>query len=191
LLRIALRCTALRRTASLPRHFGELKHTAPLSPCFISPLQNQGELASSTLSLTMTAVGSVVLSLPSAFAQCGWLAGAVILLVVAILMDISLVILAVRMRPRPCQASSKMQRPNRVWHPVPKRTKWRVRRHSPKRPGSRGMDTPPAMSAFASGVLQPPNCPRNRRRLGGRNSDGGRQWVTVISNAPYPVIFQG
>jgi amino acid permease len=43
----------------------------------------------------MTAVGSVVLSLPQAFAEMGWLAGSIILFVVAVLMDISLVILAV------------------------------------------------------------------------------------------------
>jgi amino acid permease len=41
----------------------------------------------------MTAVGSVVLSLPEAFAECGWLVGSIILFVFAILMDVSLIFL--------------------------------------------------------------------------------------------------
>ena len=50
-------------------------------------------LASSTLNLTMTAVGSVVLSLPRAFAECGWAGGTIALAAVALLVDASLVML--------------------------------------------------------------------------------------------------
>ena len=50
-------------------------------------------LASSTLNLTMTAVGSVVLSLPRAFAECGWAGGTLALAAVALLVDASLVML--------------------------------------------------------------------------------------------------
>jgi amino acid permease len=50
-------------------------------------------LASSTLNLTMTAVGSVVLSLPRAFAECGWGGGTLALAAVALLVDASLVML--------------------------------------------------------------------------------------------------
>ena len=38
----------------------------------------------------MTAVGSVVLSLPATFAECGWLAGTCVLALVALLVDASL-----------------------------------------------------------------------------------------------------
>ena len=50
-------------------------------------------LASSTLNLTMTAVGSVVLSLPRAYAECGWAGGTLALAVVALVVDASLVML--------------------------------------------------------------------------------------------------
>ena len=46
--------------------------------------------ATATISLTMTAVGSVVLSLPATFAECGWLAGTCVLALVALLVDASL-----------------------------------------------------------------------------------------------------
>ena len=48
------------------------------------------DFATSALSLTMTAVGSVVLSLPQAFAECGWLGGCLVLCLVAALADASL-----------------------------------------------------------------------------------------------------
>ena len=55
-----------------------------------APAAEWTHVATATLSLTMTAVGSVVLSLPATFAECGWLAGIAVLLVVALLMDVSL-----------------------------------------------------------------------------------------------------
>ena len=50
-----------------------------------APAAEWTHVATATLSLTMTAVGSVVLSLPATFAECGWLAGIAVLLVVALL----------------------------------------------------------------------------------------------------------
>ena len=55
-----------------------------------APAAEWTHVATATLSLTMTAVGSVVLSLPATFAECGWLAGIAVLLIVALLMDVSL-----------------------------------------------------------------------------------------------------
>ena len=49
-------------------------------------------LFTASLSLTMTAVGSTMLSLPAAFAQCGWALGLAVLLLFATLVDVRCVL---------------------------------------------------------------------------------------------------